>query len=88
MSKQTMPGDKSGWKRGAGVYSRSYLKTEPDRLLTKAVGKREILDRVEANSRNASGMVQPSLPGGPGGFSGKVSSGNRPKHRQGSWKRV
>ncbi len=41
----------------------------------------DILDRVEANSRNASGMTVSSLPGGPGSFAGKVSKGNRPRHK-------
>lgn len=28
MSKQSMSGDKTGWKRGAGEYSRSYPKLD------------------------------------------------------------
>ncbi len=82
----------------AGSYSRSYPKTTPPTWLRAQQATfrkdlreyiyadgtgRDILDRVEANSRNASGMVTPSLPGGPGGFSGKVSKGNRPKHKAG-----
>lgn len=34
MSKQSMPGDKTGWRRGAGSYSKSYAdlsrKDNPD----------------------------------------------------------
>ncbi len=87
--------DATGWKRGAGPYSRSYLKTERETLLTSrdpiqgGAGKHDILDRVEANSAKGK-MSESSLPGGPGGFSGEVSRGKRPAHHAGkrSYKRV
>jgi hypothetical protein len=86
--------DATGWKRGAGVYSRSYAKlSEPGEFKLYAknrdkVGGKDIYDAV---SRKAGPDLAPEREKAVEyGYSGEVSRGRRPVHRAGkrSYKRV
>jgi hypothetical protein len=74
-------GDKTGWKRGAGPYSKNYAKTDtpsPYKLYA---------DRDHPKGREIDGAVGKRQAVNEG-HSGVVSRGKRPAHKAGSWKRV
>jgi hypothetical protein len=49
MSKQSMPGDKTGWKRGAGTYSRSYANLNQKGNPDSTVNREADVDRGSTN---------------------------------------
>lgn len=54
MSKQSSPGDKSGWKRGAGAYSKSYPK------LDRQGNPDSVVDRSSLVNQDREGGFAPS----------------------------
>lgn len=81
-------GDATGWKRGAGYYSRSYLKTTPAGIGKLYADGRGHGSEDRAPGKDLSARLATNLRADDNGFSGLMSSGKRPSHKQGSWKRV
>lgn len=74
-------GDATGWKRGAGPYSRDYAKFNTD-------GQFPTLARQHAHEEKPIEAGVAKRGDTNSGFSGEVNSGRRPAHKQGSWKRA
>jgi hypothetical protein len=96
----TKRNDKTGAKRGAGPYSRSYYETtdKPAPGMAKHYPEPEGPWRSFYKTPGAASSVQDLIAGKDisrkvlrdvnNGFSGPVSGNKRPAHKQGSWKRV
>jgi hypothetical protein len=93
-------GDATGWKRGAGVYSRSYNKVEdgaksrfwaPYNVTASTPAQQihrgtSIYDRVTDNGPKRGRLTDDlGVNNADWGASNEVSRGRRPAHRQGSW---
>jgi hypothetical protein len=68
MSKQSMPGDKSGWKRGAGAYSKSYADLDHYGTPDSKVSRESDINRGSGNGGYASALPKPKRDKGGGSY--------------------
>ncbi len=68
MSKQSMPGDKSGWKRGAGNYSKSYPGLTSHGNPDSKVDRSSDINRASGNGGLAAPLPKPGKNKGGGTY--------------------